>query len=132
MGTRKPYKVLVVDDEPDVVVYLRTFLEDHGFEVKVANNGKTGYDETLAWKPDLISLDITMPEESGIRMYRDVRENPETAPIPVIIVTGVSPLFEKFIGTRKQVPPPNAYFEKPIDKDAYLAKLKELVGQEVA
>jgi len=63
-GTGKT--ILVVDDEPDVVAYLRTFLEDHGFYVVFAENGRTGFEKAKTENPDLITLDITMPEESGV------------------------------------------------------------------
>jgi hypothetical protein len=72
-----------------------------------------------------------MPEESGIRCYRDLCENESTKNIPVVIVTGVSygfKSFERFLSTRKQVPPPAAFFEKPIDHDELLKKTKELLG----
>ena len=73
-----------------------------------------------------------MPEESGVRMFRDLQGEPSTAAIPVIMITGVSPEFKRFIETRKQVHPPAAYFEKPIDRDALLAKVNELLAAKPA
>lgn len=121
-------KILIVDDEPDVVSYLSTFLEDNGFSVLMATNGREGFEKAKAEHPELILLDITMPEESGVRMFRNVQGDPETAAIPVIIVTGVSHEFKRFIETRKQVHPPAGYFEKPPDRDQLLAKINELLG----
>ncbi len=121
-------KILIVDDEPDVTLYLKTFLEDNGFVTITAENGKKGLELALSEKPDLITLDITMPEESGVRMYRDLQANEATSAISVVIVTGVSGEFQKFIKTRRQVAPPAGYFEKPIDRDALLAKIKEILG----
>ncbi len=120
--------ILIVDDEPDVAAYLQAVFEDNGYQVVLASNGKEGFEKAKAEKPDLITLDITMPEESGVRMYREVYGDPETSSIPVIIVTGVSHEFKRFIETRKQVPPPAAYFEKPIDREALLAKAAELLN----
>jgi CheY-like chemotaxis protein len=68
-----------------------------------------------------------MPEESGVKALREIQENQVTKDIPVIIVTGVSIDFKRFIETRKQVHPPEGYFEKPIDRDKLLAKVKELI-----
>ncbi len=121
-------KILIVDDEPDVRSYLTVFFEDNGFEVLTANNGKECFAKAKSDKPDLISLDITMPEESGVRAYRDLQNDKETIGIPVIIVTGVSGDFKGFIENRKQVNPPAGYFEKPINREQMLDKIKEILG----
>jgi DNA-binding response OmpR family regulator len=123
-------KILIVDDEPDMVDFLSTFFEDNGFETVTANDGFRGFDLARSEKPDLITLDITMEKESGVGMYRNLKETEETAQIPVIMVTGMAREFKKFIATRKQVPPPAAYFEKPVDRNALLEKVKELLGVE--
>ena len=121
-------KILIVDDEPDVVTYLSAFFEDQGFQVASAANGKEALEKARTEKPDVITLDITMPEESGVRTYRDLQEGEATKNIPVIIVTGVSSDFRGFIESRKQVKPPAGYFEKPIDRDELLAKVRQILG----
>jgi DNA-binding response OmpR family regulator len=121
-------KILIVDDEPSVLAYLRAFLNDHGFETVQAKDGREGFQMACDEKPDLICLDITMPEESGVRMFRKLQENPDTAAIPVFIVTGISHDFKEFIETRKQVKPPEAYFDKPVDKEEFLAKIKKALS----
>lgn len=123
-------KILIVDDDPDVVTYLSAFFEDNGFAVISAVNGKEAFDKAVNDRPDLISLDITMPEESGVRTYRDLQETESTRDIPVIIVTGISSDFKRFIETRRQVKPPAGYFEKPIDRDELLRKVREILGME--
>jgi CheY-like chemotaxis protein len=120
--------VLIVDDEPDVVTYLRTLLEDNGFGVIAAVDGKEGFDKAKFWHPDLITLDITMPEESGVRLLRNLQQDMDTSGIPIIIVTGVSHEFKRFIETRKQVRPLAGYFEKPIDREQFLAKVNEILS----
>lgn len=120
-------KILITDDEPDVLAYLSTFFEDEGFQVVKATNGKECVAQAKKEKPDLITLDITMPEESGVRAFRDLQDEETTKAIPIVIITGVSPEFKKFIETRKQVEPPTAYFEKPVDRSALLAKVKEIL-----
>ena len=120
-------KILVVDDEPDVVKYLCSFLEDNGFTTIQAKDGKEGIDLAIKELPDLISLDITMPNETGTRMLKKLKENPTTSTIPVVIVTGVDPLYEDFITNRKQVNAPLAFFEKPIDKDKYLNEICKIL-----
>ncbi|NIP42506.1 MAG: response regulator [candidate division Zixibacteria bacterium] len=120
--------ILVVDDEEDVVSYLTSLLEDSGYETISALDGAQGFKLAREKKPALITLDITMPEESGVRMFRNLQQTEETSKIPVIIVTGVSSDFKQFIESRRQVHPPEAYFEKPIDKDEFLKKVKELIS----
>jgi CheY-like chemotaxis protein len=120
-------KILIVDDEADVVAYLRTLLEDNGFRIVTAGNGREGMEKAKAENPTLILLDISMPEESGVRMFRNLQEDPQTTDIPVIVVTGVSHDFKKFIETRKKVHAPAGYFDKPPDRDQLLAKIHEIL-----
>lgn len=128
MGGPLKRKILIVDDEPDLVAYLSAFLADHGFAVIAAGNGQEGFEKAAAEHPDLITLDITMPEQSGVRLFRSLQQDPSTAAIPVVIVTGISHEFKRFIETRTQVRPPAAYFEKPVDRDALLVKINELLA----
>ena len=121
-------KILIVDDEPDVATYLTTLLEDNGYTTITAADGKQGMAAARAEKPDLITLDISMPEESGVKMFRQLQDDPDTKDIKVIIVTGISADFERFIRSRKQVREPDGYFEKPIDQQKFLAKVGEVLG----
>jgi len=121
-------KILLVDDEPDMVAWLEAFFDDHGYETIFANDGFDGFEKAKSEKPDLITLDITMDKESGVKMFRNLQETEGTAGIPVIMITGVTQDFKKFIQTRKQVEPPAAYFEKPVDQDGLLKKVRELIG----
>lgn len=121
-------RILVVDDEPDMVEWLTAFFQDNGYDTVFAYDGFDGYEKLKAEKVDLVTLDISMDKESGIKMYRKIHDNAETSTIPVVMLTGVSRDFEKFISSRRQVPPPQAYFEKPVDRDALLKKVRELIG----
>lgn len=112
--------ILVIDDDPDIVTFLTALLEDNGYATDSAADGVEGLEKTRARRPDLILLDITMPEKSGVRFYRDVREDEGLKSIPVVIVTGVTQEFKQFIHTRRQVPPPDGYIQKPIDKQELL------------
>ena len=131
-GGRK--KVLVLDDEPNVVAYLETLLQDNGFDTVSAANGREGMEKARSEKPDLITLDISMPEESGVRFFRELKEDPDLSAIPVIIVTGVTGYggkpedFQKFISTRKNIPPPEGFVAKPIDRDELLKGVTSLLS----
>jgi len=115
--------ILVIDDEPDTLTFLTTLLEDNGYATVTAGDGEQATAKIKERRPDLITLDITMPEKSGVRFYREMKENEATKDLPIIIVTGVADDFERFISTRKKVPPPEGYVGKPVDQ----AKLLELV-----
>jgi CheY-like chemotaxis protein len=130
-------RILVVDDESDVVIYLSALLRDAGYVVDAAADGQMAIDAVRQSAPDLISLDITMPEKSGVRFYREMREDEALKSIPIVIVTGVTSTydgpegagsFEKFLSTRGHVPAPDAFMEKPVDPEAYVAKVRELIG----
>ncbi len=120
--------VLIVDDEPDTRDFLTALLEDNGFATVTAADGVQALTAVQASRPDLISLDITMPEKSGVRFYRDMKESDEFKDIPIIMVTGVSDDFEKFISSRRQVPPPEGYVSKPIDKEKLLELARQLTS----
>ena len=121
-------KILVVDDEPDVVTYLTTVLKDAGYETQEASNGEEAMEQILKYHPDLVTMDITMPEMTGVKTYRTLKEDAKLKTIPVIIVTGVAHEFKQFISTRTQVPAPEGYLEKPVKPEDLLAEVKRLVG----
>ena len=120
--------VLVVDDDPDARDYLATVLEDNGFSVALAGNGTEAIALLEKLTPNLITLDITMPEKSGVAVYRRLKEDDQFKGVPVIIITGVSDDFKTFISTRRQVPPPEGYIAKPVEVDEFLAMVNKLVG----
>jgi len=121
-------KILVVDDEADVVTYLTTVLKDAGYETMEASNGEEAMDKIRLTRPDLITLDITMPEMTGVKTYRTLKEDATLCTIPVIIVTGVTPEFKQFISSRSQVPPPEGYLEKPVKPDELMHEVQRLLG----
>ena len=127
-------KVLVLDDEPHVVTYLETLLRDNGYETLSASNGKEGMEKIKSEEVDLVCLDISMPEQSGVRFYRNLKDDPKLSGIPVVIITAVTGFggdpepFKKFISTRKQVPPPEGFLAKPIDKDEFLDTITKILS----
>ena len=120
--------ILVVDDDPDAREFFVTVLEDHGYATVSARDGNEALDRIGDGLPDLVTLDITMPEKSGVGVYRKLREDEGLKDIPVIIITGVSDDFKHFISTRRQVPPPEGYLSKPVEPDQLVEKVRELVG----
>jgi len=125
--------VLVVDDEPHIVTYMETLLQDNGYATVSAANGREAMEKVREDKPDLITLDITMPEQSGIRFYRDLKEDENLADIPVVVVTAVTGYggdpepFEKFLKSRRQVPSPEGFLSKPIDPEEFISLVRRIL-----
>ena len=127
--TKNRSTILVVEDEPDERRFLATALEDGGYQTQQVADGEEAVKMIEASPPDLITLDITMPEKSGVAVYRFVKESERFQNLPVIIVTGISGDFRRFISTRRQVPPPNGYISKPVDPEELLKKVRDLIGE---
>ena len=80
-------KILIVDDEPDAVEFLKNRLKKNNFDVICAADGKEGFSKTLTEKPDLILLDLIMPNRDGFTMLQELKANKSTKEIPVIVVS---------------------------------------------
>ncbi len=126
--------ILIVDDESHVVTYLEVLLQDHGYKTVSAADGAEGLEKARQSRPDLIALDVSMPKMSGVRMYRELREDASLDQIPVIVVTAVTgyggdpEVFHKFLDSQKQVRPPDAFVPKPIDRDNFLKTVESLLS----
>ncbi len=116
-----PKKILVVDDEPHIVKYLTVFLKDCGYETCSASDGEEALEVLRREKPDLITLDLQMPNETGTRFYRNMTKDKEFKNLPVIVISGIP-------GRHLAVSKPIAVFEKPIDRDALLDSIKKAIG----
>jgi DNA-binding response OmpR family regulator len=111
-------KILVVDDDPNIVDYLVTLFEDNGYTVFSAENVSKGMEIAKKEIPDLITLDLEMPGQWGPRFYRKMVQDRRLKNIPVIVISGMSDI-EHAIG--KAV----AAITKPFDRDKLLAVVKE-------
>ncbi|MGB6066809.1 MAG: response regulator [Desulfomonilaceae bacterium] len=116
-----PKKILVVDDEPHIVKYLTSFLGDCGYETCSAGDGEEAYEVLKKEKPDLVTLDLQMPNETGTRFYRNMTKAKDFKNVPVIVISGLP-------GRHLAVSKPIAVFEKPIDRDALLVAIKGAIG----
>jgi CheY-like chemotaxis protein len=120
-------KILIIDDEKDMRVYLKTLFSKAGYEIETAANGDEGVVAAEQIKPDLITLDVLMPKKSGVKAYQSLRTSPGTRQIPVVILTGLTRR-EDFFGDLGDLPKPDAVVEKPIDREAFLAQIAEILG----
>jgi class 3 adenylate cyclase/CheY-like chemotaxis protein len=119
-----PAKILVVDDTPRNVKLLADLLVVKGYGVITADSGREALIKLDAEQPDLVLLDVVMPEMSGYEVCRKIRENPETAMIPVIMVTALDPAEERVKGIDAGA---DDFLTKPINQPEMLARVKSLL-----
>ena len=122
-------KILVVDDEQDVLIYLTALFQDNGYDVITAKDGIEGFDLAKTEKPDLITLDITMPDQSGVRTYRYYKGNDELTKIPVIIITAIGDSMRSFLKKLSGFPEPEGFMNKPIDEKTLLKMVSDLLNK---
>ena len=119
--------ILIVDDDPDVWLFITTVLEDHGYRTMEAEDEEQALARLGEARPDLITLDVNMPQRSGVRLYRELRSSEPYRQIPVIMVTGMASEFQQFISSRRQIPAPEGYLAKPVDEGAILGTVQRLL-----
>jgi len=127
-------KVLVVDDDVDIRKVVSKLVEKSGYITIEAKNGIEGMGKVREEKPDLIILDILMPKESGIRMYRELKIEEALKNIPVIVLSAIpkksffrsQKVLDEFAG--QSVPEPEAYIEKPEEPEELIALMKKILG----
>jgi len=129
--------VLVVDDEPDVRMFIEAALEDAGFAVVTATNGHEAYNRVKERAPDFITLDLVMPKESGALFYLKLCKNKSWCDIPVMIVSAHAhdELGEedfRRLMKGQDAPRPPYFMEKPVDPDALVRTVCEALGVEAA
>lgn len=119
-------RILVVEDEEDARLFLTTVLEDAGAEILEAHDGDEALEVARREKPDLITLDLSMPGKDGVEAFADLRGDPELTAIPVCVVTG-HPEFRKVLYERT-VPPPEGFMNKPVQADDLVWNLRRILG----
>ncbi|MBW2149222.1 MAG: response regulator [Deltaproteobacteria bacterium] len=122
-------KILVVDDEPDVQEMIKVALEGAGYEVIVADNGREGVDKARKEKPEGIVLDIMMPEMDGFTACKELKNDPDTENIPILILTGLgekisSTRYARNMGLSLEA---DDFLEKPVEPDEMVKRLKEIL-----
>jgi CheY-like chemotaxis protein len=120
--------VAIVDDEPDIVLYLRAALEDNGYRVVTTSDATGALELLIQVTPDVICLDVVMPRHTGAALYAEIRRHPDLGRCPVVIVSGlgegVSEALEKVAPGR----PPDRILAKPVDLDELLGVLDSIVA----
>lgn len=129
----KKKRILVVDDELDMRTFLSTLLETSGYKPLVATDGLEGMKMARDLKPELIILDVMMPKEGGVQMYRELKTDDQLKHIPVIMLSAVAKktffhsqnMLNTYMG--QSVPEPEAYIEKPPEPEELFQMTKNLL-----
>lgn len=117
--------ILIVDDSPTEVHVLKTMLEKNGFQTSSALSGEEGIAKARQEKPDLILMDVVMPGINGFQATRQLTKDPETASIPVIIVTTKDQETDRVWGLRQGA---KDYIAKPATEADLVGKIKAVLG----
>ena len=125
-------KIMIIDDEPDILDYLMAALEDNGFEVCTVKDDEPADEAVRSCRPDLIILDIMMPRRSGVSIYKELKSTPEFMAIPIAIISGMMPEkdfennFQDLVND-KTVSLPDGFIEKPIQLEELLKLIQKLL-----
>ena len=126
--------VLIVEDEMDMRIFISTLLETSGYRPVMTRDGGEGLVKAREVYPDLIILDVMMPGEGGVQMYRQLKTDEKLMNIPVILLSGVAKKtfahYLKMLNTRLEgsIPEPCAYLEKPPEAEDLLKLTERLIG----
>lgn len=126
-------KVLFVDDELDMRIFLSTVLKTEGYEAVAARNALEGIKKARDVCPDLIIMDVMMPQAGGVTLFQELKKDAQLRHVPVIMLSGVSEkAFShhlKMLNVRldDSLPPPDAYMEKPLDPARLVATIERLL-----
>lgn len=128
-------KVLIVDDDPDVRMFNSTVVEENGYTPMEASNGEEALKIIKKDPPAIVLLDVLMPKQSGIRLYRELKTDTALLNIPVIILSGVAK--RTFLRSQKAltefgdkpVPEPESYLEKPVEPDELAKEIKRYLDK---
>ena len=125
-------KALVVDDESDAREFVRAILEPDGWEIIEAEDGAAGIEKAKETQPDLVILDVEMPNVNGFEVFTELIKLPETASTKIVMLTGVADKLGmrfsaddmgNFLGRQ-----PDAYVEKPIDPDQFKRVIQDVTS----
>jgi CheY-like chemotaxis protein len=130
----KKKTVLIVEDELDMRIFLSTLLETSGYEPIMTRDGTEGLLKAKDACPDLIILDVMMPGEGGVQMYRQLKTDTNLCNIPVIMLSAVTrKTFAHYLNMvnarlKDTIPDPDAYIEKPPEAEELLRMTTSLIG----
>ncbi|MGD9388162.1 MAG: response regulator [Gammaproteobacteria bacterium] len=118
--------VLIVDDSPTEVHVLGGYLKKHGFDIEAASDGREGIDKARSLKPDVVLMDVVMPGMNGFQATRELARAPDTADIPVVMVTTKGLETDRIWGMRQGA---RDYLVKPVSETQLVEKVRAALEQ---
>lgn len=127
--SEKPRRVVVIEDEPDMIDLIKLILERNNFEVIGADGGVQGLEAVRREKPDLVLLDLMMPDMEGWEVYQRMRAEEELNAIPVVVITAKAQSVDKVLGlTIARV---EDYITKPFSPQDLIERVEKVLSGEV-
>ena len=126
-------RILFVDDDLNMRIFLSTLLRTTGFEAVPARNALEGLQKARDTSPDLVIMDVMMPQAGGVTLFQELKNDDRLRHVPVIMLTGVSEkafshhLHMLNVRIDESLPPPDAYLEKPLDPETLVATIERLL-----
>ena len=117
-------RILIVDDDPDMVELLRLALTEAGFSVRTATDGQEALHKALRAPPNLVVLDLVLPGMNGFSVCEQLRLNPATASVPVLMITVLPGEFPRLVGAEAGA---DAYLNKPFRMEEFVSCVSDLV-----
>ncbi|MGC9027911.1 MAG: response regulator [bacterium] len=126
-------RVLIIEDDPEFSYYLKIIFEDCGCSTMIASDGIKGYKAIKSFEPDLITLDLLLPNKTGIQLFRQLRKHSKFHSIPIIVITSYSENNYPMLDIKKKlysskIIPPEAFFEKPVESRELLLAVQRILG----
>ena len=118
-------KILIVDDEPNIVISLEFLMKREGFQVSVAGDGDAALEQVAAQRPDMVLLDVMMPKKNGYEVCQLIRANPDWQDMKIIMITAKGRDTEMAKGLAMGA---DAYMTKPFSTKDLVAKVKNMLG----
>ena len=118
------HKILIVDDEPNIVISLEFLMKKEGFEVAVASDGEEALAKVASFNPDLMLLDVMMPKKSGFEVCELLRADPQRSGIQIVMLTAKGRDTEVAKGLALGA---DAYVTKPFSTKELVAKVKQML-----
>ncbi|GAB4415455.1 MAG: hypothetical protein Kow002_00560 [Anaerolineales bacterium] len=127
MSNHSNFRILCIEDEPEMIDLIRLILGRRGFNVEGASGGKEGLDKIRNSPPDLVLLDLMMPDMDGWEVYQQMKAEERTKDIPVIVVTAKAQNIDKVLGLH--IAKVDDYVSKPFSPQELLDSVEKVLGQ---
>ncbi|MFC1501340.1 response regulator transcription factor [Elusimicrobiota bacterium] len=122
-------RILVIDDDPEILVLLKTYLETEGYEVIQSDNGAEGLEKAHSEMPDLIILDLVLPDIDGLKICRRLKSDNKYKNIPILVLSALDDQKHKMEGFESDA---DDYETKPFEKDGLIKRVKKLLTKKEA